>query len=79
MDIRDALVIGVGLGGWLACEIATKDSSRFSHLVLANAVGVKVGDRETRDIVDIWSLMPDEVDALACSIRPRPSATTRSA
>ncbi len=65
MDIRDALVIGVGLGGWLGCEIAVKDSSRLSHLVLANAVGVKIGDRETRDIVDIWSLMPDEVAALA--------------
>ncbi len=65
LDLRDMLVIGVGLGGWLACEIAIKDCTRFSRLVLANAVGVKVGDRETRDIVDVWSLMPDEVDALA--------------
>ena len=32
---------------------------------MANAVGVKIGDRETRDIVDIWSLMPDEFNALA--------------
>ena len=28
-------------------------------------LGIKVGDRETRDIVDIWSLMPDEFNALA--------------
>ena len=28
-------------------------------------VGVKIGDRETRDIVDIWALMPDEFNALA--------------
>ena len=25
LDLRDMLVIGVGLGGWLACEIAVKN------------------------------------------------------
>src|SRR5581483_2203242 len=65
LDLRDVLVVGVGLGGWIACEIAVKDTSRFSQLVLANAIGVKIGDRETRDIVDIWSLMPNELNALA--------------
>jgi pimeloyl-ACP methyl ester carboxylesterase len=65
LDLADALVVGVGIGGWLACEIAVKDASRLSRLVLANAVGVKIGDRETRDIVDIWSLMPDEFNKLA--------------
>jgi pimeloyl-ACP methyl ester carboxylesterase len=65
LDLTDVLVIGVGLGGWLGCEIAVKDSSRLSRLVLANAVGVKIGDRETRDIVDIWSLMPNEFNELA--------------
>ncbi len=65
LDLRDALMVGIGIGGWLALEIAVKDNSRISHLVLGNPVGVKVGDRETRDIVDIWSLMPDEFNALA--------------
>lgn len=65
LDVSDVLVVGVGLGGWLAAEIAVKDSSRLSQLVLANAVGVKIGDRETRDIVDIWSIMPDEFNRLA--------------
>lgn len=65
LDVRDTLVIGVGLGGWLACEIAVKTTARISHLVLGNPLGIKYGDRETRDKVDIWSLMPDEVDALA--------------
>ena len=32
---------------------------------MANAIGIKIGDRETRDIVDIWALMPDEFNALA--------------
>ena len=65
IDLRDLMVVGVGLGGWLAAEIAVKTTARLSHLVMANAVGVKVGDRETRDIVDIWSLTPDEFNALA--------------
>ena len=65
LDLRDVLVVGVGLGGWIAAEIATKNSDRLSRLVMANAVGVKIGDRETRDIVDIWALMPDEFNALA--------------
>ena len=65
LDLNDTLVIGVGLGAWLAAEIAVKTTARLSHLVMANAVGVKVGDRETRDIVDIWSLTPDEFNTLA--------------
>ncbi len=65
LDLRDVLVVGVGLGGWIAAEIATKNSARLSRLVMANAVGVKIGDRETRDIVDIWALMPEEFDRLA--------------
>jgi pimeloyl-ACP methyl ester carboxylesterase len=65
LDLRDVLVVGVGLGGWLAAEIATKNDTRLSQLVMANAIGVKIGDRETRDIVDIWALTPDELSALA--------------
>jgi len=65
LDLSDILVVGIGLGGWIAAEIAVKNASRLSRLVMANAVGVKIGDRETRDIVDIWSLMPDEFNQLA--------------
>jgi pimeloyl-ACP methyl ester carboxylesterase len=65
LDLRDVLVVGVGLGAWLALEIATKSDARLDRLVLANAVGIKVSDRETRDMVDIWALTPDEFNALA--------------
>lgn len=65
LDLRDTLVIGVGIGGWIACEIATKSTARIDRLVLGNPLGIKVGDRETRDFIDIWSLMQHEVDALA--------------
>src|SRR6478672_11184539 len=45
LDLRDVLVVGVGLGAWIAAEIAVKNSTRLSDLVMANAVGVKIGDR----------------------------------
>jgi len=35
-------------GGWIAAEMAIKSTARISHLVLGNAVGIKVG-RPARD------------------------------
>jgi pimeloyl-ACP methyl ester carboxylesterase len=60
LDLRDLAVVGVSLGAWLAAEIAVKSSARFSRLIMANAVGIKVGDRETRDVVDIFALTEKE-------------------
>jgi pimeloyl-ACP methyl ester carboxylesterase len=74
LDLRDLAVVGVSLGAWLAVEIAVKSSARFSSLIMANAVGVKVGDRETRDIVDIFALTEKEyLDIAYCD----PAAGTR--
>ena len=60
LDLRDTVVVGVSLGAWIAAEIAVKSTARMSRLIMANAVGVKVGDRETRDIVDIFALTDKE-------------------
>jgi len=65
LDLRQIIVVGVSFGGWIAAEIAIKSSERLSHLVLANAVGIKVGDRETRDIVDIYAIPGSEYVQLA--------------
>ncbi len=46
LDLRQIIVVGVSFGGWIAAEIAIKSGERLSHLVLANAIGIKVGDRE---------------------------------
>jgi pimeloyl-ACP methyl ester carboxylesterase len=56
LDLRDAIVVGVSFGAWIAAEIAVKSTGRIGHLVLADAFGIKVGDRETRDIADIFAL-----------------------
>jgi pimeloyl-ACP methyl ester carboxylesterase len=65
LDLREVTLVGVSLGGWIAAEIAIKSTARLSHLVLANAVGIKVGDRETRDIVDMFAITEKEFTALA--------------
>jgi pimeloyl-ACP methyl ester carboxylesterase len=60
LDLSDLTVVGVGLGAWIAAEIAVKSTARMARLVMANAVGVKVGDRETRDIADIFAITDQE-------------------
>ncbi|MGH6689591.1 MAG: alpha/beta fold hydrolase [Gammaproteobacteria bacterium] len=60
-DARDAVVIGASLGGWIAAELAVKSTARLGRLVLVAPLGIKVGDRETRDIPDIWATDPDEI------------------
>ena len=62
---RDVTVVGVSLGAWIAAEIAIKSTARISHLVLANAVGIKIGDRETRDIADIFAITEAQFNELA--------------
>jgi pimeloyl-ACP methyl ester carboxylesterase len=60
-EAPDAVVIGASLGGWVAAEMAVKSTVGLGRLVLVAPLGIKVGDRETRDIPDIFALHPDEV------------------
>lgn len=64
LDLRDVTVVGVSLGGWIAAEMAAKSTERMSALVLANAVGIKAGDRETRDIADIYAVTDKQLAEL---------------
>jgi pimeloyl-ACP methyl ester carboxylesterase len=65
LDLTGVTVVGVALGGWIAAEIAVKSTARIARLVLANPVGIKVSDRETRDIVDVFAITDEEYRALA--------------
>lgn len=67
LDLRDAIVVGVSFGAWIAAEIAIKSTARMSRLVMANAVGVKVGSRETRDIADVFAMLEPQFNELAFS------------
>ena len=63
-DLRGVTLIGFSLGGWVAAEMAVKSTDRLAGLILVAPLGIKVGDRETRDIPDIFALAADEVARL---------------
>jgi pimeloyl-ACP methyl ester carboxylesterase len=65
LDIRDAVLVGSQLGGFIAAQMAVKSTARISHLILADAVGIKPGDRETRDIADIYAITDKHLAELA--------------
>ena len=61
LDLRDATVVGSSFGGWVALETAVRSTARIGRLVLIDSLGVKFGDREERDIADVYALPADEV------------------
>ncbi|MGE0651639.1 MAG: alpha/beta fold hydrolase [Alphaproteobacteria bacterium] len=64
LKLKDATVMGFGVGGWLAAEIAVKSTHNLARLVLVDPFGIKVGGPFDRDIQDIWFLAPDKLLAL---------------
>lgn len=61
MPHEKVTLIGFSFGGWLAAEIAAACPRRIDKLVLVDALGIKVSDRETPDILDVFNTHPDEV------------------
>lgn len=64
MGLNGAPLIGCSLGGWIAAEMATKDDSRFSRLVLIDPYGVKIGGPFDVDFQDLWIQLPQKVAAM---------------
>jgi pimeloyl-ACP methyl ester carboxylesterase len=62
-DVKDAVVVGSSLGGWLGAEIALRDTAhRVTGLVIINGVGVNVADHP---ITDISRFTPPEIAKVA--------------
>lgn len=53
-------LMGLSFGGWLAAEVAVASCHRIANLVLVDPVGIKIGGREERDILDVFNTHPDE-------------------
>ena len=56
LDLYNVLLMGFSFGGWVAAEIGVRHTARLAKLMLVDAVGIKPGDRETRDIADLFGL-----------------------
>ena len=67
LDVLDSLgpekvtLVGFSFGGWLAAEIAVTCAHKLDRLVLVDALGIKISDRETPDILDVFNTSPKEV------------------
>ena len=67
LDVLDALpyervtLMGLSFGGWLAAEIAAKCNHRLDRLILVDAFGIKISERDTPDILDVFNTSPQEV------------------
>jgi pimeloyl-ACP methyl ester carboxylesterase len=54
-------VLGLGMGGWIAAEMAVRCSHSLRRLVLANPVGIKVSGRTEVDIVETFILSREQL------------------
>ena len=63
LGLKGVPVIGLSLGGYIAAQMAVKDSSFVSKLVMVDAFGVKIGGPFDRDVQDIWTSHPEKVAA----------------
>ncbi|HWZ20537.1 MAG TPA: alpha/beta hydrolase [Ktedonobacteraceae bacterium] len=61
-DLRDVMVVGSSMGGWIAAEMAVRDTTRLSSIVLVDAAGIQV---EGHPIADVFPLTPSELSALS--------------
>ena len=62
LDLSGTLLIGASIGGWAAAELATKNSSRLSRIVLIGPSGIKVGSRDQLDIPDLFAMPAAELE-----------------
>src|SRR5258707_3842040 len=49
LDLRGVHLVGSSLGGWIAAELAVRNSSRLASLTLIGAAGIQVKDVEQVD------------------------------
>ena len=64
-DLKDVILVGFSIGGWTAVELAVKNSTRLARLMMVGAVGIKQGDRETRDFPDMFAMPAEKLAKIA--------------
>ena len=62
LDLHEVMVVGFSIGGWIASELAVRDTTHLGSIVLVDAVGIQV---EGHQIADVFPLTPHELSALS--------------
>jgi pimeloyl-ACP methyl ester carboxylesterase len=65
LRLEKAVLVGACFGGWIAAEMAVRDTRRFAKLVLVDPLGIKVGGVLDRDIADMHAIPREEYMRLA--------------
>ena len=58
LDLRKTTIIGSSMGGWIAMEMAVRDTSRINSLVLVSPAGVAAPEVQP---ADIFLMAPEDV------------------
>jgi pimeloyl-ACP methyl ester carboxylesterase len=58
-------LLGLGFGGWIAAEVVVRCTHALRSLTLVDALGIKVGGIQDRDIADIFVVDADELVRLS--------------
>ena len=56
-NLKEVLLVGTSMGGWIAMEMAVRDCSRLSQLVLVGPAGIASPDAE---VADTFLMSPEE-------------------
>ncbi|WP_230474879.1 alpha/beta fold hydrolase [Dyella monticola] len=64
LALQDVVIVGNSIGGWIAAEMALRNSPRIAGIVLLNACGIDTGS-SAKQIVDPMKLSPADRAALA--------------
>ena len=64
-ELETVTLLALGIGGWIAAEMAVRSTHNLKRLLLVDAVGIKIGGATDRDIADTFLLGPEEFLQLA--------------
>jgi pimeloyl-ACP methyl ester carboxylesterase len=56
LKLENAVLAGACFGGWVAAEIAVRNTQRFAGLLLSAPLGIKIGGVLDRDITDMHAI-----------------------
>jgi pimeloyl-ACP methyl ester carboxylesterase len=58
LDLKEVLLVGTSMGGWMAMEIAVRDTARLSQVILVSPAGIAAPGVK---VADIFLMAPEEV------------------
>ena len=62
LDLKDVLVVGFSMGGWVAAQMSVLDGHRIGGVVLVDALGIQV---EGETVLDVFRINPADLPKYA--------------